>query len=80
MNESAEFNESHLRSIVKTITYRIIGTLTTALLAYFVTGSFKIALSIAALEPVVKTIVYYLHERVWQLVPRRPVRKLARPG
>lgn len=78
MNASADLKESHLRSILKAITYRIIGTLTTALLAFIVTGDVKISVTIAALEPIVKTIVYYLHERAWQLVPRGRVRKFIR--
>ena len=72
MNESAKLKDSHLRSIAKAVTYRIVGTLTTALLAYLVTGSFKVAVTIAAFEPMIKTVVYYLHERAWQHVPRHP--------
>ncbi|MDH3314756.1 MAG: DUF2061 domain-containing protein [Betaproteobacteria bacterium] len=61
MNETADLRESHLRSVLKEITYRIVGTLTTGVLAYTVTGDFKISVTISALEPLVKTIVYYLH-------------------
>lgn len=80
MNASTELKESHLRSILKAITYRIVGTLTTALLAYLVTGSFKVALSIAALEPMVKTVVYYLHERAWQHVSHGRVQQFMHRG
>ena len=76
MNESDTFKESRLRSVLKAITYRIVGTLTTGLLAYAITGNFRVSLTIVAFEPLVKTLVYYVHERIWQQVPRGTVRKL----
>lgn len=78
MNSPTDLKESHLRSVFKAITYRIVGTLTTGVLAYAVTGDFRISITIAALEPLIKTIVYYLHERAWQHVPRGSVRKFLR--
>ncbi len=78
MTASEDLRESHLRSVLKAVTYRILGTLTTALLAWLVTGELKVAVTIAALEPLVKTVVYYIHERVWLRVPRGTIRKLMR--
>lgn len=78
MNTSMEIRESHLRSVLKAVTYRVLGTVTTGILAYAVTGDFRVSVTITALEPLVKTIVYYLHERAWQLVPRGSVRRLLR--
>lgn len=69
--------ESRLRSFLKAITYRITGTVTTALLVWYLTGSFEFALAIGALEPLVKIVIYYLHERAWQAVPRGAIRNLA---
>ena len=65
--------ESHLRSVTKAITWRIIATLTTATIAYFVTGQIEIAILIGGIEFVVKIIIYYLHERVWQMAPGQTV-------
>lgn len=70
-----EMRESQLRSLLKAISYRIIGTLTTAALTWFVTGSVRAALTIGAIEPVAKILIYYLHERAWQLLPRGTFRK-----
>ena len=67
--------ESPLRSILKAITYRITGTVTTALIALVVTGELTVALAIGTVEPFVKLVIYYLHERVWQLVPRGTIRR-----
>ncbi len=57
--------ESHKRTIAKTISWRIVATITTALLVYIFTGNFTIALEVGALEAVLKLLFYYLHERVW---------------
>ena len=74
MTTSPDTRESHFRSVLKAITYRIIGSLTT----YAVTRDFGASLAITAFEPLVKTIVYYLHERAWQQMPRGNVRRLFR--
>ena len=60
--------ESHQRSIVKAVTWRIIGTLDTFLLSLLVTGNAKYAVSIASVEALTKIILFYLHERVWRMV------------
>jgi len=72
---TAEQRESRLRSVLKAITYRIIGTVTTAVVALAVTGEVTVALAIGAVEPFAKIIIYYLHERAWQLLPRGYVRR-----
>ncbi len=76
MSETFSLKESPLRSVFKAISYRIVGTITTALLAWFVTGDLGVGVTIGLLELAVKTAVYYLHERVWQQVPRGTVRRL----
>lgn len=58
--------DSHLRSIVKGISWRIVGTLDTITIAYLVTGHITKALTIGATEVVTKILLFYLHERVWQ--------------
>lgn len=78
MSTSMDIRESHLRSVLKAVTYRVLGTITTGILAYAVTGDLRVSVTISALEPLVKTAVYYLHERAWQLVPRGSVRRLLR--
>lgn len=54
-----------LRSVVKAISWRIIGTLDTMFLGWIITGSPLIGLKIGALELITKFVLYYLHERVW---------------
>ncbi len=57
--------ESHKRHLLKTVTWRLIGTLDTILLSWFITGNPWVGLKIGAAEIVTKMILYYLHERVW---------------
>lgn len=57
--------ESHLRSLVKGITWRITGTLDTIIIAFIVTGNFFSALKIGFIEVFTKIILYYFHERIW---------------
>lgn len=68
--------ESHVRSMLKAFSWRIVATTTTTLIAWWMTGEVGTALSIGSIEFFIKFFVYYAHERIWQLVPRGAVRKL----
>ena len=57
--------ETHIRSVLKAVTWRTLGTIDTFAISWFMTGRVEIAGSIALLEVVTKIIWYYLHERVW---------------
>jgi len=63
------FKDSRTRSLLKGLTWRILATATTILIAWAITGDTRIALEIGAVEVVAKVFVYYAHERVWQLLP-----------
>ena len=53
------------RHILKTISYRLVGTITTVLVAYYVSGSFEVSSMLGLGEIVLKPIIYFLHERIW---------------
>ena len=53
------------RSVVKTISWRTVGTLDTIIVSYFVTGNLVMAASIGSIEVITKMILYYFHERAW---------------
>ncbi|MBU2950230.1 DUF2061 domain-containing protein [Tamlana agarivorans] len=57
--------ESKKRHLLKTVTWRIIGTLDTMILAWVITGNPLTGLSIGVAEVITKMVLYYLHERVW---------------
>jgi uncharacterized membrane protein len=61
--------DSHSRSLIKGITWRTIGTMDTMLLAFLITGNFIFAIKIGLTEVVTKVVLYYLHERTWNIVP-----------
>lgn len=56
---------SYKRHIAKTISWRIIGTIDTMVLSWFITGSWKMGLAIGGIEVITKMILYFLHERAW---------------
>lgn len=66
--------ESHIRSLLKGISWRLIATFTTVVIAWRATGEVKTALIVGAIEFPSKVLIYYCHERVWQSVPRGNVR------
>lgn len=57
--------ESHSRSIVKAVSYRIVGSATTALIFYILTEKVSLSLGAGALDMVLKIGVYFVHERIW---------------
>jgi len=54
-----------LRSLLKTLSWRVIGTIDTMFLGWLITGNPIIGLKIGALELFTKMILYYFHERIW---------------
>ncbi|PHR73493.1 MAG: hypothetical protein COA66_03645 [Arcobacter sp.] len=56
------------RSVVKTISWRTVGTLDTVIISYFITGDLKMAASIGSIELFTKMILYYYHERLWNKI------------
>ena len=57
--------ESHSRSIAKAVSYRILGSTTTALIFYFLTGKGSLSLGAGVLDMVLKIGAYFIHERIW---------------
>ena len=60
--------EKAYRSIVKTISWRTVGTIDTIVISYFITGNLAMAASIGSIEVVTKMILYYFHERAWNKI------------
>ena len=56
---------AHRRHIYKTLTWRVVATGTTFLLAWLYTDDLTVATAIGGTEAVAKMILYYLHERAW---------------
>ncbi|MGA0600562.1 DUF2061 domain-containing protein [Caulobacter sp. KR2-114] len=61
--------EAHSRSFLKAVSWRILGSIDTFVISYFVTGKLVFAASIASVETFTKIALFYGHERAWALVP-----------
>ena len=61
--------ETHSRSVLKAVSWRMLGTLDTFVISWFLTGKVELAGSIAGLEFITKIAWYYLHERIWAEIP-----------
>lgn len=60
--------ETHLRSIVKAISWRLFATFTTMVISYIITHQITFALYIGFFEFASKIILFYCHERVWGII------------
>ncbi len=58
-------SESPARSIAKSISWRLIGTVDTIIISWIVTGTLAMAFSIGVVELVTKMVLYFFHERIW---------------
>ena len=58
--------DSKKKSIVKTITWRIVSFSIHSIVAYFYTKSVTDALGLVVMANVFAMIIYYIHERIWE--------------
>jgi uncharacterized membrane protein len=56
------------RSLVKTISWRLTGSGATFLISYAIAGNFAVAGTIATVQLISNTILYFVHERVWNRI------------
>ena len=56
------------RSFVKSLSYRIWGTISSWAVVYVITGQGSLAALVAFWETVVKVFIYYFHERAWNSI------------
>ncbi len=58
-------DKGRLVAVLKTVSWRIVGTLDTIVISYLLTGTLEVAVQIGGVEVISKMILYYLHERAW---------------
>lgn len=56
---------SRRRHVAKTITWRVVGTIDTMLLAWIISGDPLVGLQVGGAEIVTKMTLYYIHEEIW---------------
>lgn len=64
-------DETNIRSVIKGISWRIVGTLDTIIIATLWTGDYTKALKIGFTEVITKVILFYFHERIWMHYTRK---------
>lgn len=67
-SSKSQDNDSHSKSVIKAISWRIIGTLDTIIISWVLTGQISVALSIGSIEVFSKFFLYYGHERIWNKI------------
>ena len=63
-----KISEKPIRSILKAISWRIVGTIDTIIISYFITGKITMAITIGSIEVVTKMMLYFFHERLWNII------------
>ena len=64
-NQDLQGLESHIRSLVKSLSYRIYGFVITGSVVWVITKEVTAAVSVGVADALLKLGLYYLHERVW---------------
>lgn len=59
------------RTLLKTLSYAVMHMTVAIFLAYVISGSWKIALAIGLIEPLVQTVAFFFHERAWHKIEQR---------
>jgi uncharacterized membrane protein len=67
-NKSLVFTESRLRSLVKSLIYRIVSIIGTTIISWIITKDIKETISITVVIQVFLIIIYYSSERVWNRI------------
>lgn len=60
--------ETPLRSLVKTISWRLTGSSATFLISYLISGNVLVSSTIAIVQLICNTILYFIHERIWNKI------------
>ena len=60
--------DSIIRSLVKTISWRLTGTFCTFLISFIILGDITISSKIALIQLILNTIMFYIHERIWNII------------
>jgi len=61
-------SDTNTRSITKAVSYRIFGSFVTFLITFIFTGNMITSTAVGLADLLVKTYLFYLHERVWDRI------------
>jgi uncharacterized membrane protein len=71
--------EAHSRSLIKAVSWRILGSMDTFVISFFVTHKLTFAFSIAGVETFTKILLYYFHDQAWARIPWGRADRLVEP-
>lgn len=54
------------KPILKTITYRILGSVVSLTIAYASTSDFTVGVLVGTADLVIKPVIYFIHELLWE--------------
>jgi uncharacterized membrane protein len=76
-------NEKHSQAdaiMTKTLTFTLMHFCIAFSVTYVLTGSIAVGGLVAAIEPLVNSVGFYLHERIWQRIERPKTTGATRPA
>lgn len=68
--EVSDRADKPIKSVIKAVSWRVVGTIDTMVISYIITGHLTVAISIGSAEVITKTVLYYFHERLWAHIHR----------
>ena len=74
-------SKSKIRHICKSLTWRLIASIDTFLISFFISSDINLSITISMVEIVTKIILYYFHERIWfnSKIKNHRIRHLIKP-
>lgn len=66
--KNLKHSETSLRSLVKSISYRLVIIVSIFIISFLTTGDLGTTATITGITAITGTILYYLHERVWSVI------------
>lgn len=66
--DNAFFKDGHPRTVSKSVTWRALITINNFMIPYLMTGSWKQAAAFLTIATIINIVIYYSHERLWNMV------------
>jgi len=63
--------ETKILSLIKAISYRILGSMVTFIGCYVFTGKWSISLGVSVFDFFAKIVLFYVHERIWEHIKNK---------
>ena len=63
-----KFYERAMRSLGKVVTWRLTVTSSNFIAGWVASGSWKVGIGVAGIALVVNSVLYFIHERVWNRI------------